>query len=187
MTYLIQFYNRKVYFQNFDPIDFACIGWDLIQKILFKWKFEILAWTNRLRTLAKKSKDVLRNQSGIILWASRKLLECSGSIRGTTCTSVKILWNIRKKTNFESKFFDFYEFGMTQQRKNNEFEGLLWIRVACVVHISTCWHIIKKRKALRVIPRGKQWLTVYRAPQVTIASAGGTCCVRINVLWKDDS
>ena len=56
---------------------------------------------------------------------------------------------------------------MSQKRKKYEFEGLLWIRVACVQHVLTCGHVIQKRKALRAIPRGKQWLTVYRAPQVT--------------------
>ena len=56
--------------------------------------------------------------------------------------------------------------GMKVARKFGKIEifWLAWFAHAGVFRI--CKRFARKRKALRVIPRGKQWLTVYRAHQV---------------------
>ena len=92
-----------------------------LRKMRFSWNFKFS-----------------RNRTGIILWASRTVPKWSRSIWDATCTSTKILWNMPKHRILSWLFFAFYEFWVIQKRKNNEFEGLLWIRAARVVHISTC-------------------------------------------------
>ena len=72
-----------------------------------------------------------------------------------------------KNRIFGGRFSNFYEFWMTKHENSPNVEAQWLTMVAYVVHIFDMLTYSEKRKALGVIPRGKQWLTVYRAPQVT--------------------